>query len=70
MKEASGELTMTLIVIVAAGAVLLIFYAFRDPIYQMINRMWGNFESKSDNTWTPGQGGYIITEGYSYIINE
>ena len=65
MKEASGELSMTLIVIVAAGAILLIFYAFRDPIYKMINNMWGNFEKKStDDSWTPGYNqipGYTIT---------
>ena len=29
MKEASGELSMTLIVIIAAGVILAIFMAFR-----------------------------------------
>jgi len=42
MKEASGELSMTLIVIVAAGAVLAIFMLFRQPIVDYISKMWGN----------------------------
>lgn len=40
MKEASGELSMTLIVIVAAGAILALFMAFREPIYDAIKSKW------------------------------
>ena len=36
MKEASGELSMTLIVIIAAGVILAIFLAFKDPITNAI----------------------------------
>ena len=49
MKEASGELSMTLIVIVAAGAVLAIFLLFRQPIYNMIANMWGNFSQQGSS---------------------
>ncbi len=48
MKEASGELSMTLIVIVAAGAVLAIFLAFRKPIFDQISNMWGNFGNQQN----------------------
>ncbi len=48
MKEASGELSMTLIVIVAAGAVLAIFLAFRGPIFNTINNMWGKFSGQQN----------------------
>lgn len=67
MKEASGELSMTLIVIVAAGAILLIFYAFRQPIFDMINRMWNGFESKSKDNWTPSG---VIIPGYTIELNK
>lgn len=40
MKEASGELSMTLVVIVAAGAVLAIFMLFRQPIVNFIQGKW------------------------------
>ena len=71
MKEASGELSMTLIVIVAAGAILAIFLAFRQPIYDFIKEKWTNLGGQVDDqeNWRP-KGGYIITEGYSYVINE
>lgn len=59
MKEASGELSMTLIVIVAAGAVLAIFLAFRKPIFDQINKMWNKFDKQqdtaiTDNKWKTG----------------
>ena len=46
MKEASGELSMTLIVIIAAGVILAIFLAFKDPITNAIGDKWGNFFNK------------------------
>jgi len=48
MKEASGELSMTLIVIVAAGVILAIFLAFREPITDAISNMWGNFTNQGN----------------------
>ena len=43
MKEASGELSMTLIVIVAAGVILSLFMAFREPIMDAIKSKWGEW---------------------------
>lgn len=43
MKEASGELSMTLIVIVAAGVILGIFMLFKDPITNAIKTKWGEW---------------------------
>lgn len=48
MKEASGELSMTLIVIIAAGVILAIFMAFRKPIGDAITNMWGNFTNQGN----------------------
>ena len=48
MKEASGELSMTLIVIIAAGVILAIFMAFRKPIGDAINNMWGDFTNQGN----------------------
>lgn len=53
MKESSGELSMTLIVIVAAGVVLSIFLAFRKPITDFIANKWSEFgQTKSDGKTT------------------
>lgn len=49
MKEASGELSMTLIVIIAAGVILAIFMAFRKPISDTITNMWGDFTSQGNS---------------------
>ena len=49
MKEASGELSMTLIVIIAAGVILAIFLAFKDPISNAIGNKWGDFFTKGNN---------------------
>ncbi len=50
MKEASGELSMTLIVIVAAGVILALFMAFREPIMNAISSKWGEW---TGNDMTP-----------------
>ncbi len=51
MKEASGELSMTLIVIIAAGVILAIFFAFREPIMDAIQGMWGNFTEQGNTEY-------------------
>ena len=48
MKEASGEVSMTLIVIVAAAAILAIFMALRDPINDFITSKWGDFMNTTE----------------------
>ena len=47
MKEASGELSMTLVTIVAIGVIVLIFAAFWPQIQNAINNRWGKFESQA-----------------------
>ena len=42
MKETSGELSMTLVTIIAIGVILGIFYAFKDKIGEAINNRWNN----------------------------
>jgi len=56
MKEASGELSMTLIVIVAAAAILGVFLLFKEPIFQLINEKWQTFGNQVDEQ-LPGSGG-------------
>lgn len=46
MKEASGELSMTLITIIAVGVIVTIFAAFWPRIRDAINDNWGEFENK------------------------
>ena len=49
MKEASGELSMTLITIIAVGVIVGIFAAFWPQIRDAINNRWGNFEGEAGN---------------------
>ena len=47
---------MTLIVIIAAGVILAIFLAFREPISKAIGNKWGDFFGKgneAENTQIP-----------------
>lgn len=48
MKEASGELSMTLIVIIAAGVILAIFLAFRPYIKNTIMEKWNDFGNRGN----------------------
>lgn len=45
MKEASGELSMTLVTIIAVGVIVMIFAAFWPQIQKTINNRWNNFEN-------------------------
>ncbi len=47
MKEASGELSMTLITIIAVGVIVGIFAAFWPQIQEAINERWGKFEDEA-----------------------
>ncbi len=49
MKEASGELSMTLIVIVAAGVILSLFMLFREPILNAIGSKWSEWTGSDMN---------------------
>ena len=46
MKEASGELNMTLITIIAVGIIGAIFYALWPTIKNTINKTWNTTENK------------------------
>ena len=48
MKEASGELSMTLVVIVCAAAIIAIFMLFKDPIKNLIMDKWNDFGNQAD----------------------
>ena len=41
MKEASGELNMTLVTIIAIAAIASLFFLLREPIMKAINSRWG-----------------------------
>ena len=47
MKEASGELSMTLVTIIAVGIIVGIFALFWPQISNTINNIWGNFEKNA-----------------------
>ena len=47
MKEASGELSMTLVTIIAVGVIGAIFAAFWPQIQEAINNRWGRFEEEA-----------------------
>ena len=49
MKEASGELSMTLVTIIAVGVIVGIFALFWPQIQKTINDVWGNFTQDVGN---------------------
>ena len=67
MKEASGEVSMTLIVIVAAAVILGIVYALSPTIRNSISNMWGDFTGKTSEGLNKGQSGMLDIP--KYIIN-
>ncbi len=42
MKEASGELNMTLVTIIAIAAIAGLFFAFKNTIMNAINSRWND----------------------------
>ena len=49
MKEASGELNMTLVTIIAIAAIAGLFFALKDPIMKAINGKWGDINNTNPN---------------------
>ena len=60
MKEASGELSFTLIVIIAAGVVLAIFLAFREPIQTKIEETWNNWFDQAGSAQGGNNSGGLV----------
>jgi len=48
MKEASGELSMTLVTIIAVGVIVGIFALFWPQIRDAINERWSTFEEEAE----------------------
>lgn len=48
MKEASGELNLTVITLVAIAAVIGFFWIMWDPIKNSINTQWNNISTYKD----------------------
>ena len=55
MKEASGELSMTLVTIIAVGIIVGIFAVFWPQISETINKIWNGFEENAVSNTGPGQ---------------
>ena len=73
MKESSGELSMTLIVIIAAGVIVTIFAAFWPQINNTITTMWKNFNTtanKGNGTANKGNGGFIVIPNYTVDMHK
>ena len=48
MKEASGELNMTLVTIIAIAAIAGLFLLLKDPIMNAINSRWGTINNTNE----------------------
>lgn len=70
MKEASGELNMTVITIIAIGAVLAFFWIMWPNIKKQIEGAW----NKATTDKETGESGYnftsMIVQNYEFIINK
>ncbi|MBQ8891461.1 MAG: hypothetical protein IJ068_01185 [Bacilli bacterium] len=69
MKEASGELSMTLIVIIAAGVIVMIFAAFWPQIQDFINQKWTQFDGQAGTPMIVTHGSIEIP-GYSVVLGK
>ena len=61
MKEATGELSMTVVTIIAVIVIAAIVAALRTPIINYINRQWGALTN--DQNQIQGQTGQTATAG-------
>ena len=50
MKEATGELNMTVVTIIAIGAVIAFFWLMWPTIQDTIGNVWGNTTNSDNNT--------------------
>ena len=65
MKEASGELSMTLVTIIAVGVIVGIFAAFWPQIRDKISEIWGGFDTNV-NQYDNGGGSGDVGGDYDY----
>lgn len=63
MKAASGELNLTVITIIAIGAVLGFFTLFFPTIKKSIEDQWNN-ASKNEIDTKPSQGYIVLPQNY------
>ncbi len=49
MKEATGELNMTVVTIIAIGAIIAFFWVMWPKIQNTINDTWNNIRTPEDN---------------------
>ena len=56
MKEATGELNMTVVTIVAIGAVIAFFWVMWPKIQTTINNTWGGVQGESCVKWDTDTG--------------
>ncbi len=49
MKEATGELNMTVITIIAIGAIIAFFWVMWPKIQETINNQWGEISEVDEN---------------------
>ena len=61
MKEATGELNMTVITVIAIGAVIAFFWFMWPSIRNTIARTWGNASQNTSTTDCPR--GYNASTG-------
>lgn len=56
MKEATGELNMTVVTIIAIGAIIAFFWVMWPNIQNTINGMWNNISDTSNVDAINGNG--------------
>ena len=54
MKEATGELNMTVVTIIAIGAIIAFFWVMWPQIQNTINNTWNDISTKDPNYGVPG----------------
>ena len=55
MKEATGELNMTVVTIIAIGAVIAFFWVMWPKIRSTIEKTWGGVQQETCVEWSNGK---------------
>ncbi len=63
MKEATGELNMTVVTIIAIGAIVAFFWFMWPQIKNTINNTWSNISSGGSGTRCPAGQSYNAATG-------
>ena len=68
MKAATGELNLTVITLIAIGAVIGFFWMMWPNIQNSINDQWNDVSSNNRNTQSKNRSQFLLNFIYSFLL--